>query len=325
MNQGLKLLKWYQENKRSMPWRGTLNPYKIWISEVMLQQTTVQAVTPYYKKFIKRFPSLKSLSQSSLKDVLPYWAGLGYYSRARNLHLSAKLFSKDGGIPKTAHELKKYPGFGPYTSKAVSSIAFGERVSVLDGNVIRVLCRHQNLKINWWVEKEKIKLESIAQSWSEGLPIGDMNQAFMELGATVCFPRSPLCHQCPLNKTCLARKLEVTHQIPLKKPRKKKEIWLWKPEVSLNKNKVLLTSKHSCPFLKKSWLFPGKVQKLKSIPKKYDLKHFITHYDIFIQIKRKDLKKGLNRNYFSLEEISSISPSSLVKKILTRCKTNPSL
>ena len=325
MNQGAKLLKWYQQHKRSMPWRGISNPYRIWVSEVMLQQTTVQTVTPYYKKFIKRFPSLKSLAQSSLKDVLPYWAGLGYYSRVRNLHLSATLFFKEGGMPKTALELQKYLGFGPYTSKAVSSIAFGERVSVLDGNVIRVLCRHQNLKTNWWSEKEKKKLESIASSWSEGLPIGDMNQAFMELGATVCLPQSPLCHQCPLNKTCLSKKLKTTHQVPIKKLRKKKEIWLWQPEVSFIKNKVFLTLDHSCPFLKKSWLFPGKIQKLKSVPKKYDIKHFITHYDIFIQVKKRKPKKTVNGDYFSLREIASINPSSLVKKILTLYKTNSSL
>ncbi len=317
MNQGQKLLKWYQAHKRPMPWRGVSDPYAIWVSEVMLQQTTVQAVIPYYEKFIKKFPNLKSLAQSSLKDVLPYWAGLGYYSRVKNLHQSAKIFFKEKKIPQTAQELEKYPGFGPYTSKAVSSIAFGERVSVLDGNVIRVLCRYQNLKTPWWSNKEKCKMEKIAQTWSQNLPIGDMNQAFMELGATICTPNSPSCTRCPLSKTCRAKKFKTIDQIPLKKIRRKKEIWLWRPQVILNKGKVFLTQNHACPFLKSSWLFPGKIQKLEATPKKYDLKHSITHYDIFIQIQNKKTVSDLSYKSFSLTKITSINPSSLLKKVLS--------
>ena len=316
MNPGQKLLKWYQVHKRPMPWRGVLNPYAIWVSEVMLQQTTVQTVIPYYKKFMKRFPSLKSLAQSSLKDILPYWAGLGYYSRVKNLHESSKIFFKQKKIPQTAQELEKYPGLGPYTSKALSSIAFGQRVSVLDGNVIRVLCRHQNLKIPWWSNKEKLRIEKIAQTWSQELPIGDMNQAFMELGATICTPKSPLCTKCPLSSTCKAKKFKTTDQVPLKKIRRKKEIWVWKPELIFKGSKILLTRNHPCPFFKKAWLFPGKIKNVKKFPQKYDLKHSITHYDIVIQIQNKKTIKNTSGCYFSLKEIPSINPSSLLKKVL---------
>ena len=149
---------------------------------------------------LKKFPNLKSLAQSPLEKVLPYWAGLGYYSRVKNLHTSARIFFKEKRIPQTAEQLKKYPGFGPYTSKAVSSIAFGEFVSVMDGNVIRVLCRHENLKILWW-KKYKKNWRKTAQNWSRSLPIGDMNQALMELGAVICTPRSPLCGKLSCKKT----------------------------------------------------------------------------------------------------------------------------
>ena len=284
----------------------------------MLQQTTVQTVIPYYKKFIKKFPDLKSLAKSPLKEVLPYWAGLGYYSRAGNLHKSAQMFFKERRIPQTADQLRRYPGFGPYTSKAVSSIAFGEFVSVIDGNVIRVLCRHENLKIFWW--KNTKKLEETAQNWSRGLPIGDMNQALMELGAVVCTPQSPLCGQCPIKRTCRAKKLNKINNLPLKKYRKNKEIWVWRPRVIFNKGKVLLTQEHSCPFLKKSWLFPGSIQKKKTPPQKYDLKHSITHHDIFICLSNKKNPKVSSAQWQTVSDIQKINPSSLLQKILKKLK-----
>lgn len=315
MKTGQKIFSWYQQNERDLPWRKNTNPYRIWVSEVMLQQTTVQAVIPYYKKFIKKFPNLKSLAQSPLEDVLPYWAGLGYYSRVKNLHKSAQMFFKEKSIPQTASQLQKYPGFGPYTSKAVSSIAFGEFVSVVDGNVIRVLCRHENLKILWW--KDTKKLEEISQNWSQGLPIGDMNQALMELGATICTPQSPSCNKCPIKKTCQAKRLNTISKLPLKRSRKNKEIWVWRPQVILKKDKVLLTQKHSCPFLKKSWLFPGSIQKRQAPPKKYDLKHSITHHDIFICLSKKQ-NSNISSRWYAISEMQKINPSSLLQKVLQR-------
>ncbi len=288
---------------------------------MMLQQTTVQTVIPYYKKFIKKFPDLKSLAKSPLEEVLPYWAGLGYYSRVKNLHKSAQMFCKEKRIPQTAEQLKKYPGFGPYTSKAVSSIAFGEFVSVIDGNVIRVLCRHENLKIFWW--KNTKKLEETAQKWSRGLPIGEMNQALMELGAVVCAPQSPLCEKCPINKTCQAKKLNKTSSLPLKRARKNKEIWVWRPQIILRNNKVLLTQEHFCPFLKKSWLFPGSIQKKKTPPQRYVLKHSITHHDIFVCLSKKQIPKISSIKWQTIRDIQKINPSSLLQKILKKSELTP--
>ena len=339
MSIGLKIFKWYQKNKRSLPWRGKTDPYHIWLSEIMLQQTTVQTVIPYYKKFLKKFPTLKSLAQSPLKAVLPYWAGLGYYSRVKNLHQSARLFWKEnkGRLPESALELSVYPGFGPYTSKAVSSIAFNERVFVLDGNVIRLLCRHEGFKAPWWKAGPRQTLEKKAALWGRNLPPGDMNQALMELGATVCTPRSPLCGVCPIQKTCRAFKLNTVNILPLKRPVKKRQIWLWKPKIIFQNNQVCLTRRHPCPFLKEELLFPGTIKELKEKPKTWDIKHSITCYDIFIKpVLEKRPKKRLknkdkalmnasqdNCQWIKLSEIEHFSPFSVMSKILS--KTTPLL
>lgn len=320
MQKSEKLFLWYKTNKRSLPWRNNPNPYRIWIAEIMLQQTTVQTVIPYYKKFLKKFPNLKSLAESSVQDILTYWSGLGYYSRVKNLHQCARLFAKKT-IPKTAKELEKYPGLGPYTSKALSSQAYGEPVSVLDGNVIRFLCRHENLFIEWWKKKEKSNLEKRADHWRKGFPSGEMNQALMEIGALICTPKSPSCSLCPVRKTCKAKKFGNIEKLPLKKKRKKKEIWLWKPRIIIKNQKIILTKKHKCPFLKSQWLPPGSIQKLSTFPKHYHFRHSITHYDIFVQLKLNTiLTKTVDYSQYleqSLHSIKRTVPFSLITKILS--------
>ena len=217
------LLSWYRENKRELPWRKDRNPYQIWLSEVMLQQTTVVAVIPYYEKFLKVFPQVSDLAKAPLDLVLEQWSGLGYYSRARNLHRSAQALHENG-FPKTAEELLKLPGFGPYTSRAVSSIAFDEPVGVLDGNVIRVLTRVQAWDIPWWTSASKILLQTSSDLLATKGPSSDINQGLMELGATVCTPHNPNCFLCPWRKNCRSFQLGKVSEIPLKKPRKKSEV-----------------------------------------------------------------------------------------------------
>jgi len=321
MNSGEKILKWYLKNKRELPWRKNLNPYRVWIAEVMLQQTTVAVVIPYYNKFLKKFPTLKSLAESSFEDVLPYWSGLGYYSRIRHLHQCAQIFFKEkrGRIPKTSQELIQYLGFGPYTSKSVSSIAYGEPVSVVDGNVVRVLCRHEGWLFDW--KKEIKKIEKKADEWRKNLNSGDFNQALMELGATLCTPRSPLCLKCPVKRTCFAFENKRQHDFPLKKEKKKKEIWIWKPFVTVKNKKVLMVKNTYCPFLKGQIIFPGSIQKLKKTPPTYDLKHSITCHNIFIQLERKTsyaktIQSLENKKWYPLNEIKKISPFSLTQKVL---------
>lgn len=320
MKQGVLLLKWYNKNKRSLPWRSKPTPYKIWIAEVMLQQTTVKAVIPYYKKFLKAFPNLLSLASASIEDVIPYWAGLGYYSRVRNLHRSAQLFAERtrGRLPKTYIELEHYPGFGPYTARAVSSQAYGEPVTLMDGNVIRVVCRHNNLPFEWWKKSAQSSITQILDKWRGDLFSGDFNQSLMELGATICSPKSPSCSICPIKSTCLAKRLKITDKLPKKRPRKAKEIWLWKPHIMIKKKAILLTDKHPCPFLKKQWLPPGSIKQLKRIPVKYDLKHSITHHNIYIQISQKPTQKPSSKgSWISLKKVPSLAPTSLINKIFS--------
>ena len=323
MNSGKKLLLWYQKHQRDLPWRQNTNPYRVWIAEVMLQQTTVKTVIPYYKKFLKKFPDVNALAQSPLSRVLPFWAGLGYYLRAKNLHRASRLFAKKGKIPKTSKELMTYPGFGDYTAKAVSSIAYGEPVSVIDGNVIRFLCRLENLPLLWWEKKERLKLEKLADRLRGSLSPGEMNQAMMELGSEVCRPRRPLCRLCPVNQNCKAKKQNTIEGLPLKKPRIKKEIWFWRPQILIKDQKIKLSKKHGCPFLKNQPLPPGKIQKKKKAPKHFDFRHQITHYDLFVKIEKPPSKRGhLKKDWHKISSIKKVSPSSLVSKILKSSALN---
>ncbi len=313
---------WYQANRRDLPWRQDQNPYLIWISEVMLQQTTVAAVIPYFERFVIRFPDVHTLAKAELSEVLEHWAGLGYYSRARLLHLSAKALCQQD-FPQKAELLLKLPGFGPYTSRAVASLAFGQRVGVLDGNVIRVLCRVMGFKVRWWQTAERVKLQEIADLFVQSGSPSAINQGLMELGATVCTPKNPLCILCPWNTQCVARKEDKIEQLPLKRPRKKIEFWIWKPELHVKKDKVLLVENNYAPFLKKQMLFPGTIQESPKKPKKFDARHSITHHDIYIQIAKKinypltnRTAGNLEHKWVAIKNLKSVNPSSLLQKVI---------
>ena len=213
-----KLLAWYDEHRRILPWRALAgvmpDPYRIWLSEVMLQQTTVAAVGPYFQKFIKRWPNLKALARAPLEEVLEMWAGLGYYRRAHALHSCAQKIAKDfGGVfPDTEIELMALPGFGLYTSAAVASIAFDQRANVVDGNVERVMARL--FAIETPLPKGKEELRQAASKLLPNTRYGDYAQALMDLGATICTPKSPKCGLCPWMKSCKARALGTEEAFP---------------------------------------------------------------------------------------------------------------
>lgn len=314
-----KLLKWYQENKRDLPWRRRKDPYPIWISEVMLQQTTVAAVIPYFEKFLKLFPTVKDLAKAPEPEVLAAWAGLGYYSRARNLHKAAKEIAAQG-FPQTAAELLEMPGFGPYTSRAVASIAFDEPVGVLDGNVIRVLSRKYGKKLPWWTQAGRQELQDLSDALAQAGAPADTNQALMELGATICTPQKVSCLLCPWSVDCVARKKNLVEHLPLKKPRKESEVWIWQPEVHIRKNQVALVQNNYAPFLKGQWIFPGQVLTSKEKPKKFDVKHFITHHDIYIQIQKGSSppKSTKLTQWVELNNLQQVNPSSLLTKVLKK-------
>lgn len=220
---GRLLLDWYRRNRRDLPWRRDADPYRIWVSEVMLQQTTVKAVVPFYEAFLERFPSVADLAAAREEDVLALWSGLGYYHRARNLHRGARhLTTAHGGrFPRTLEAALAVPGVGLYTGSAVLSIAFGLPLPVVDGNVRRVLARVFALSGLEW-RKDGPYYDRAQEILDRDAP-GDWNQALMELGATVCVPRQPACPACPLRAHCRARREDRVEELPEARSRRDTE------------------------------------------------------------------------------------------------------
>ena len=211
-----RLLAWFAARKRDLPWRRTRDPYRIWLSEIMLQQTRVAAVIPYYERFLRAFPNVQALARARTDRVLASWAGLGYYSRARNLQRAAQeIVAHHGGeFPREYQAALALPGIGRYTAAAVLSIAYGASHAVLDGNVARVIARLGALRGDLRVPSTWAGLQSAAQQLLAQSSAGDWNQAMMELGATVCAPKSPRCGDCPVAEWCRARKLGIAGELP---------------------------------------------------------------------------------------------------------------
>lgn len=253
------LLAWYGKSGRDLPWRETRDPYRIWISEIMLQQTTVAAVIPYYERFLQRFPNVESLAAAHLDDVITLWAGLGYYSRARNLHEAARqvVRSHGGLLPETLDDLMSLPGIGRSTAGAILSIAFDQPVPILDGNVRRVLVR----LFAWSEDPRSSRAEKQLWQWAELLTpqqnTHDYAQAIMDLGATVCLPRQPLCERCPVNELCQAYAQGVAGDLPAKKKKGTLPVRRQVAVVVVSANKFLLRQRPVDGFLGGLWEFPA--------------------------------------------------------------------
>jgi A/G-specific adenine glycosylase len=217
------LLAWYDRQRRALPWRGEPDPYRVWVSEVMLQQTQVTTVIPYYERFLRRFPRLADLAAASLDEVLKAWEGLGYYARARHLHAAARRVMADygGQLPSSYASLRRLPGLGDYTAGALASIAFGERVPAVDGNVKRVLARLFAVShpVNGGTAARRLR--AIAAELTPPDRPGDFNQALMELGATLCLPAAPRCLLCPIQAECAGLAQGIQESLPVKSPRRK--------------------------------------------------------------------------------------------------------
>ena len=211
------LLRWYRRERRDLPWRRTRDPYRVWISEAMLQQTRVETVIPYYERFLARFPDVGALAEAPLDDVLGAWQGLGYYSRARNLKRAAEQVMDrfDGALPDSAEALRELPGVGRYTAGAVASIAFDRAEPVVDGNVARVLARIHGLREDVKGPAGQTRLWEEAARLVRGRSPGDLNQSLMELGATLCTPRKPACPRCPARGVCAARASGDPESLPV--------------------------------------------------------------------------------------------------------------
>ena len=222
------LLAWYDRNRRLLPWRAlpgeTADPYRVWLSEIMLQQTTVAAVIPYYKAFVRRFPSIEALAAASLEEVLGAWAGLGYYLRARNLHACARAVVANGGFPRAREELRSLPGIGPYTAAAIRAIAFGLPGVPVDGNVERVAARLFAIDTPLPAAKPLLRQAAAALA-ANPLAVSrasDFAQALFDLGATVCTPISPACMMCPWREPCRARARGIAAELPRRSPTKER-------------------------------------------------------------------------------------------------------
>jgi A/G-specific adenine glycosylase len=213
---GSALLAWYRKGHRDLPWRRTRDPYCIWVSEIMLQQTRAQAVIPYYQRFLERYPTVQVLAAAREEEVLATWSGLGYYSRARNLLKAARQLATAARFPAEIKDISTLPGIGGYTAAAIASIAFGLPHAAVDGNVLRVVARLLGDASDIGAPATRRRFAETAQAWLVPSDPGGFNQALMELGATVCLPRHPLCDACPVAPACQARRSGAAGQLPVK-------------------------------------------------------------------------------------------------------------
>jgi A/G-specific adenine glycosylase len=254
------LLGWFGPNARDLPFRRTKDPYCIWLSEIMLQQTQVKTVIPYYERFLEKLPTIQALAAAKLDTILKLWQGLGYYTRAKSLHKAAKIIVEkhNGKFPHTFEEILALPGIGRYTAGAIGSIAWGLRKPVLDGNVIRVFCRWYAIEENPADAKTRDKLWRIAEELLPAKNCGDWNQALMELGSEICTPKNPQCDQCPVRQFCKAFEKGLQETLPLRKKKKTVPHYPVAIAVIMNdKDKLLIDKRRHEGFLGGMWELPG--------------------------------------------------------------------
>jgi A/G-specific adenine glycosylase len=333
------LLEWYRRNKRDLPWRRTRDPYAIWVSEVMLQQTTVKTATPYYEAFTARFPTVAKLAASEEEEVLAAWSGLGYYHRARNLRRGARhvLAHHDGRFPRTLEAALAVPGVGLYTASAILSIAYGVALPVVDGNVRRVLARLFALRGPQW--KTDAPFYNRAEAVLDRAHPGDWNQAVMELGATVCTPRAPACPVCPLRDECKAHAKGLEADLP--EPRARKATVEVTVAVALveRKGRVLLVRREEGRLLGRMWEIPqtslesrGHADLVREVRERHGLeiepgtlvaqaRHAITFRRIRVEAYKARLLRqpaeDPERLRFALpDELEALPMSSLSRKVL---------
>ncbi len=263
------LLAWYDQHARTLPWRGIHDPYRTWVSETMLQQTRVETVMGYYARFLERFPTVADLAAAPEDDVLKMWEGLGYYSRARNLHKGAKqVMAEYGGIiPADVEQLRKISGIGPYTAGAIASIAFDQPVPAVDGNVIRVVSRLRGIRENVGIPSVRRTLEGEAASLVPQLRPGDFNQALMDLGSAICTPGTPGCEKCPLQGECDAYAAGDPEDLPVLPRKNPPKVIDYAVCLIFSGDRVLMRQRTEA-MLKGLWVFPmveGKLT-LRQVP-----------------------------------------------------------
>jgi A/G-specific adenine glycosylase len=316
-----RLLEWYQKHKRDLPWRRTRDPYGIWISEIMLQQTRAAAVIPYYERFLALFPDAPALASAPEQDLLAAWAGLGYYARARNVQKAARLIVELPRFPSDYAGLRQLPGVGDYTAAAVASIAFGKPHAVLDGNVLRVLSRMVAEQGDIKSPAVRRGLATLADKLLHRARPGEFNQALMELGATVCVPKQPRCGRCPVRAHCQARQRGVENQLPLQGVRptaERREKHLLAIEKG---DKILLWRRPpGSPRLAGFWELPEREQlPAATLPGAAagDFRHTIVHTTYLVQVYRASIRaRPSGFQWLAKGGLGSLPLSTIAKKAL---------
>lgn len=300
------LLTWFDEHKRDLPWRTQRDPYRVWLSEIMLQQTRVAAVIDHYTRFLQRFPTVQKLAAARESSVLAVWSGLGYYRRARMMHAAAReiVNERGGEFPSSAKELLSLPGIGRYTSGAVASIAFGEVVPVVDGNVERVLQR---------VRGRTLSADALWETAGELLDHerpGDFNQALMELGAVVCVPRQPKCLICPLRSVCATR---GEHPRRIRPPQRKREICY---VLNVRDDSVLLVQRpKNASLLAGMWELP-EISNPNGAKPRFTLRHSITVTNYTVKVSTEPAPVGFEAEWVKLSRLAKLPLTGLARKIL---------
>lgn len=354
------LLAWYDRHRRDLPWRRDRDPYRVWVSEVMLQQTRVETVLPYYERFLERFPDVGALAAAPLEEVLALWSGLGYYRRARQLHAAAARVAREG-FPGAAHGWRELPGIGEYTAAAVASIAFGEVVPVLDGNVERVAARLLALPDDPKRAAPRRRLRAAAAALLDPERPGDGNQALMELGARICTPRAPKCLLCPLEARCEGRRTGDPERFPAPRGRRRPVRLSRVVAVVEEDGRRLLfrrrTDEELMPgFWELPWTGEGGTggngegagdggppgdRAAALLARRYGgrwrlgeplgtVRHGITHRDFELEVRRArveaggEVAEGREAGWFGPEEIAALPTSSMVGKVLRLATTRTS-
>jgi A/G-specific adenine glycosylase len=344
MNISRLLTNWYKTQKRTLPWRETKDPYKIWISEIILQQTRVEQGINYYYKFINKFPDIYSLGNAEIDEVLKLWQGLGYYNRAKNMYHTAKTIINDynGMIPGSYNELLRLKGIGPYTAAAIASFAFNESVAVVDGNVKRVLTRIYGVDTPVNSTKGEKEIKEIANHIIDPQNPGEHNQAIIEFGALQCIPKNPWCQSCPLSEICLAYNQNLIQNLPVKTtPKKKRNRYFYYLIINHEHNRIFINKRtkkdvwnslYEFPLIEREkkiedftqtqeWIsfFNGHKPEINNISKEY--KHILSHqniFAIFVEMRISKITDFLYQNYISINknELKHFAVSRLIERYL---------
>jgi len=328
------LLAWFDANRRPLPWRKTRDPYRIWVAEVMLQQTRIAVVVPAYRRFIATFPDVPTLANASEDQVLSSWSGLGYYKRARSLHRAARVLAVAGEttFPRDLHDARALPGVGSYTAAAVLSIAHGEPLAAVDGNVVRVLSRLERLATRPDGRGEPHR--TLAERLLCRDRPGDWNQALMELGETLCSPSTPRCEECPLARRCRAHRDGAVALHPPARPRRAPERVAVDLTLLSDRDGRLLLERGAFPYLKHLWLPPTQLrrgrplERARARPDHATFKHSILHRELQVHVERRVLptaalrrasrtsEEGVERRLFTAADLAAIGRSALLTKAL---------